>query len=395
MKSKKQLEKSTCIRYRADELLLICARSALTIDLKNSAISLIGAGVFWEDFVTGAIQGGVTVLVFNSLKNLVSYGACIPGFVFERLKTEYLRVLLNATYQYRETIGLLKLFADEGVPVVPLKGAFLSKRIYGDIAARGMSVDIDLLVEDRNKERAWRLLESNGYSPDIQQEVNKWQYEQVFDKPKKILLELHWDIWWTMLVKDKKRIKGLWEGVRLTEDGGVKYYEFKEEELLLYLCSHVVASDVRGKFLRYICDINELVLKYGQLIDWDSLVEKAKEWRLDSSLYICFTLSKELLGSPVPNEVLKKVRPVYLKMVFIRLFTNREFVLTDRKRSKIIGLFLGNVFFELVEAKTIPEYFYILFRRILFPPKEIMQGKCYAARFLRGLSKYFLSLPNT
>jgi hypothetical protein len=53
-------------------------------------------------------------------------------------------------------------FGRAGVPVVMLKGAALGKRLFGGAANRGYW-DLDILVHERNRKTAGRLLEGLGY----------------------------------------------------------------------------------------------------------------------------------------------------------------------------------------------------------------------------------------
>jgi len=383
-KVKNRFKKGDPISYNTDEFILICACNNLNEELKKKAVTLIEEGIDWEGFVTSAMRGGVTVLVYNALK-IITTRAHIPQLALDRLKIGYLYIVSKTASQYIETIELLKLFAAEKIPVIPLKGPFLSKMVYKDIAARSVSIDIDLLIEEKNKERAWALLEKSGYFTCPISEVSRRESQHVFSKPNAMMINIHWDI--TMAVRSKERIEGLWKGVRSAEEGGASYYEFREEELLLYLCSHMVNSDAL-RHLRYVCDINGLICRYGRNISWDRLIEKAKEWKLSSSLYTALIMSKKLLDCPIPNEIFKKSRPIFTKRIFIGLFTSKKFILRDGMRKRFMDTFLSVVFFEVIEARSLKEYAAI-FNRVFFPPKEILKDRSYVSRIFSGLLKFF------
>lgn len=67
-----------------------------------------------------------------------------------------------------------------------------------------------------------------------------------------------------------------------------------------------------------------------------------------------------------------------------------------------MNLFLSYVFFELVEAKTFSEYYNIVFRRMLFPARDVLfSNKSYAAkpdylgyliRLVKGVKEIILRL---
>lgn len=383
-KVKNRLKKGNPILYNAEELLLICARKDLNEELKNKAIDLIKEGVHWERFTESAMRGGVTVFIYYALRQIAPY-ARIPQFVLDRLRSGYSFIVPKGTCQHKELMEILKLFTKEGIPVLPLKGTLLSKRLYGDIAARSLQVDIDLLIKEKDKEKVAALLEGIGYSFNPGSEVRSRQWQYNFFKPKAVIIDLHWDI--TMMGRSYERIEGLWRGVRLVEEDGIGYYEFKEEELLLYLSAHLVNSGCFGQ-LRYVCDINELLNRYKDALDWGSIIKKAKSWRLSSSLYTALKLSKDVFNSGVPLRGIKKLKPNILTLILIKIFANKKVILRNGIRRRFINGFLSYIFFELIEARSLKDYLAI-FKRVFFPPKEAIGNRSYILRIFKGSLKLF------
>lgn len=333
------------------------------------------------------MRSGATILAYNALKAIAPY-VRIPQFVFDRLRPGYLFIVSKSTCQHRELMEILKLFAKEGIPVLPLKGTLLSKRLYDDIATRGLSVDFDLLIKEKDKEMGAALLEDIGYSfnPDSEVKSRQWQY--LFSKPKATIIDLHWDI--TMMGRSYERIEGLWRGTMLVEEGGIRYCEFKEEELLLYLSVHLASSSCFGQ-LRYVCDINELLRRYKDVLDWNSLLEKAEIWNVPNSLYTSLALSRNLFGIEIPPEVLDKLRPNLLKFIFIKIFANKKVLLRNCLRRRLIDSFSNYIFFELIEAQSVKEYSPI-FKKVFFPSKEVMGKRNYIIRILKVAVKLLKTL---
>ncbi len=246
-----------------------------------------------------------------------------------------------------------------------------------------MGVDFDFLIEEKNKEPARILLQGAGYSFNPDNEIRQWQWQYVFWKPKTVMIDLHWDI--MMMGRSYERIEGLWQGTRLVEEDGIPYYEFKEEELLLYLSVHLVNSSV-FKRLVYMCDINELLHRYKRRLDWNDVMEKAKGWRLSNSLYLALTVSKTLFNSNVPREVLQRLKPGFSKLILAKIFVNKKVILRNGIRRRLIDSFLSYIFFELIEAHSVKEYLSI-FKRVFFPPKEVMRKRGYILRALKGAAR--------
>ena len=384
-------------RYNCEELLLICARGALNEDLRQKALELIKKHVDWECFIKLAIESGAYVLVYNALIELDSRFRLPPGFsgggndkgnippfVLEKLRSCYIYIIPETTLAYRETLALLKLFKGENIPVIPLKGVLLSKQLYGDIAARGLGVDLDLLIEEKNKERAKSLLQKNGYAFHSN-EIDRWQWECGCSKPGHMPVDLHWDI--TMMVRGPERIEGLWKGTALIEEGDVSYYRLKNEELLLYLSAHMVNSSC-FRHLKYVCDINELLGRYQKELDWGHVINEAREWKLSSSLYAALKASKIFFNTDIPVWVVQKIKPSFPKALFIKVFTGKKIVFGGGLRRKIIDGFLSYVLFESIEARSAKEYITIL-KRIFFPPPEAMgRHRNYFLRIFSGLKRF-------
>ena len=362
-----------------EELLFVLSRSNLSKESIKRAIAITTEGLYWTRFCELSGKQGVAALIYDSLRKIEEY-VRFPQFVKEKLKISYLHITAKNTAYYEKERDILELFFNNDIPVIPLKGMFLSKRLYGDIAGRGSSVDFDLLIEEKNKEQAQILLEEAGYSFNPDNEIKQWQWQYVFSKPKAEMIDLHWDI--TMMRRSYERIEGLWKGTRLAMEDGISYYEFKEEELLLYLSAHLVNSD-SFRQLRYVCDIDRLLRKYGSEINWERLMEKAKKWQLSGSLYTALKLSKDFFSSKFPEETLSRLRLSLPKRLFIGTFVNRRIVSRGGLRRRFLDRFLSYILFELVETTSFKDYLAV-FKRVFFPPKEVMGKKSYIARILKG-----------
>jgi signal peptidase I len=386
-KVKNRLKKGNPILYNTEELLLICSRKDLSQELKKEAISLINEGVDWQHFLELAMTGGVTVLVYNALKNFAS-DVRIPQFVFEKLKSAYLFITSRIISQYQQLREILKLFARENIPVVPLKGTLLAERLYGDIAARGLSVDIDLFVKWEDRENVHKILIENGYEFLPNEEIKQWLWQETCSPRSRNLrysLDIIYDIW--LRGYNKQVIAGLWDGIRrVSRDNNLIYYEFKEEEFLVYAAVYLLTSDNGYRCLKYACDINAFLNLYKYKFNWNDVINKAKRWRLSSSLYAALITIKNLFGSNIPLFAIESIKPQLLKRIFIKLFFNRKAMLRENFRRRLMDGFLKDIFFELIEARSVKEYLAI-FQRVFFPPKEIMGNRSYILRIFKGITK--------
>jgi len=329
------------------------------------------------DFLALIFTKGISYLTYQYLKTHPQ-NFSLKETTLQALKTRTLVISTRNSYYQEELKKILTTFKENNLLVIPLKGLTLSWRLYKDINCRDESVDFDLLVKEEDKEKAKEILLDLGYSWRTPQEILKWQWFYQLSKPKQKGIELHWDI--TMMKRSKERIEGLWQARELVDWEGVEYYDFKPEELLLYLCSHLVNSDAL-RTLRAICDIYRLLEKYGQEINAQSLLEKAKRWQLLGSLYTGLKLQKDFFGL----KFLEIKIPLY-KKIFINFFAHKRVVLRGGRPRKILDKFLSYILFELFEASTLKDYYHI-FKRVLFPPKEAIRSRSYCLRIIKGLVK--------
>jgi len=385
-KLRKRFMKKAVLLSNTEELVLICTRNRLSQGLKEKAVALIKDGIYWEDFIDLALKKGVVVLVYNNLKAISGY-TYIPGHVLNRLSSIYLSVLPIVTLQRKQLIDILALFANNGIVALPLKGTFLAQRIYADIAARGPSADLDLLIKWKDRENAHKILSGRGYKFSEIREIEEWLWQEECSNPGSHIIDIIYDIW--LRGYNRKAITGMWNGTsRTVSQEGASYYEFNDEELLIYLATNLVTSDNGYKCLKYICDINNFLNLYSHSLSWTGVIDKAKKWELNASLYTALTLVKDLFSNQVPAPVIDSVKPSFFKRLLINTFFNRRVMLGTNFRRKLMDGLLEDIFFELIEAKSLKQY-YAVFLRVFFPPKPILGERSYASRMAKGLLKFF------
>jgi hypothetical protein len=100
----------------------------------------------------------------------------------------------QAVAQQTVAWGLMTTLESHDIPTLPLKGPFLSERLYGDPGLR-ISNDIDLMVPAHQIQNAIQLLEEAGWvRPRMGNALPL--LHQVLVHPAGIRLELHWRLSW-------------------------------------------------------------------------------------------------------------------------------------------------------------------------------------------------------
>lgn len=127
---------------------------------------------------------------------------------------------------------LLRAFAAEAIPVIPLKGPFLAQRLYGGVALRSCR-DLDILVHWNDVERAEVVLaqlgfERSGHSDGYDR---KWLRGET-------KVELHFDV--ANRLEFDFDIAGAWKRACLDSFASEPAWKLGAEDELLFLCLHGV-----------------------------------------------------------------------------------------------------------------------------------------------------------
>lgn len=118
-------------------------------------------GVDWERFRRVVARQRVAALAQAALR---SAGVTLPAEADARLTRLVRASNQRALALASEAVRLRTLLQGEGVAALFVKGAALAELAYGSVVMK-QSRDIDLLVAPRDAERAFGLLETEGYQP--------------------------------------------------------------------------------------------------------------------------------------------------------------------------------------------------------------------------------------
>ena len=79
---------------------------------------------------------------------------------------------------------------------------------------------------------------------------------------------------------------------------------------MLHLALHASAHHVFSSFgIRPLCDIAELLRRFGDTLDWEAAQQRAHDWGAGHALYLTLRLAREMLGAAVPTLLLAALQP--------------------------------------------------------------------------------------
>ncbi len=248
--------------------------------------------------------------------------AALPKQVAERFS----RAALNTAERNGRLMAVLahlnETLAGHDIPVLVSKGLPVGQTCYEDLRVRVL-YDLDLIIRPHQSNVASETLQGLGYVPFFetahhhegqslfwQPKAYHWNPEQVFDPEAPCFVELHttaWEPHWHGF--DLECQLDLWQGRRTESIAGIPLNIPCEEKLLVHLAVHygcnVLEANAR---LMHLLDIILLIRRYGQELNWESVLEDIKTNRAAGFCFLAFDLAIRTGAVEIPKEVMAVLR---------------------------------------------------------------------------------------
>jgi len=276
----------------------------------NLLISLIRD---WDYLISTIIDRGIGPLLFKKLPFLTN-SSQIPEFVKIKLQQVYYKTFSRSTILYEHFRKIAKAFTSQNIPLIALKGIYLSEWLYQDIGLRQFS-DIDLFVKEEDGERCITILEAMGYKPSsIKNELSKLVFSQ-FDNDivhylpmtmNGVSVEIH-----IKLHKKREKycliLQNLWLNSVNTNINGVNVLVFNINDLLIHLCLHLDKHFQSGK-IQFTCfnDITNVLQKYSKTLNWNALNETCQLYNCKDIVFKYIVMVHKYMNATVPVDIIKK-----------------------------------------------------------------------------------------
>jgi hypothetical protein len=220
----------------------------------------------WEGLLRIAVANGVTSHLYAWLAARADSGE-IEAAMRVRLQARARICSTRALALRAELLRVLAAFDAADLQVMPLKGPVLADLHHCRPALREFG-DLDLLVHECDRERAWQLLLELGYHSPYRNHTLEQRYHVVFKHLQTDeMVELHWRIAGPQF---GRYFRGdfLWSGAeRRPYRGGQSVWQPRVEATVLYLAIHAYKHD--WERLQWLIDIPEVLAHPG--FDWDAL----------------------------------------------------------------------------------------------------------------------------
>ncbi|MGG0237760.1 nucleotidyltransferase domain-containing protein [Bacillus rhizoplanae] len=253
----------------------------------------------WNKFLELTIHHRVYSFIYPKVKELDE--KLIPARVIQILHQYFKMNTFQMLHLSAEMEKVSKLFAENEIRTLFLKGPVLAHDLYGDISLR-TSCDLDILIPIHKLEEAECLLLEQGYVKDdyIQTILNDWKWRHhhitFFHPQKQIKLEIHWRL--NPGPGKEPSFEKLWEQKRKSPLTSYPVYLLGSEDLFLFLVSHGARHG--WSRLRWLVDINQMV-KQG--LDWKEVKKLFGKYQCGHVGGQALILSAELLNATIPEEM--------------------------------------------------------------------------------------------
>lgn len=256
----------------------------------------------WARAARLAQQLGVITLLHDRTTSL---GEAVPPATREQLRTAWRHAAMRNTRIYHYLDRILAAFAEAGIPVVLLKGAYLAKAVYRTIALRPMG-DLDLMVPVAHLEGAADIAQRLGYAPAeplIAAEMRTRHHLPTFINDDGVSLEVHGSEDFMRLPRplSADALDAFWTRTIPVRLDGRSVRAPSPEDHLFYLCAHATYGHRCVVDLRPCFDIAELLRRHA--IDWTRVLNLARQTGALPGVLLMLELARRWAGAVVPADL--------------------------------------------------------------------------------------------
>lgn len=233
----------------------------------------------------------------------------VPQTVADHLKRDYLMIAGRNSILLQDHQELVDLLNQNGVPNISLKGIHFIRSVYSEVSLRELA-DIDLLVPKNQLQKSIELIRSIGfetYRPiNWDLDIKKRHQLPVFTNHNQTNLEIHHSI---SSGEGEQNFDSneLWLSKSLYNHNGFSYHSLSPEMTILYHCYHTTNQHLLNHGFRPYCDLDQILNTCGDLIDWDVIITRSRQYGWERNLYLTLKLANALLGVEITDFLISRV----------------------------------------------------------------------------------------
>lgn len=256
----------------------------------------------WQHIVgLAAFHGALPLLAASARQTPLAGGMAAP--LRRALDTRAAAVALKTGVLIQDLDAVLEHLQRAEIEPLVLKGPALASTLYPDPALRPFN-DLDLLCPAHQLDAACRLLCADGYIPRPQEATAQDGFHVQFHSANTpTIVELHADL--LQLGLPTRCLATLWDHPQPVTIHGVRALALAPEHQLLHLCVHLHTHGYSR--LIWFKDLDLLLRRYGQAMDWALVSTLARDEGVSTSVHHALALLAALLDTPIPAGVLSRL----------------------------------------------------------------------------------------
>lgn len=254
----------------------------------------------WDEVLALCAHHRVSALAYHGL-TLLGPAATVPVAVVETLKDRATSNAMRLLQLSAETEALALAMSERRIPMALLKGMHLAAAVYPARGLREM-IDVDVLVQKAEVQTALSVLDQRGYRPirpfslDVDMQV---AHHATPLRRGRCSFEVHW-----ALAKPSSNLHlsmaDVWARMRPLTVGRAACLCLSDEDLLVHLCHHAVASHDLTIGLRPFTDIAVLLTRRQGTIDWSLVHAISRQPHVARAVALMLALTERLFGVNPP-----------------------------------------------------------------------------------------------
>lgn len=222
---------------------------------------------------------------------------------------------------------ILEGFNRRGIVPTVLKGTHLGRRYYPAPALRPGD-DIDLLIRPEEVSGAAAVFTAAGWEF-VSSSSTARRYGRLDPEGRPVLIaEIHSSL--RSPARRNPEFSAIIEDFRRFQlpfpIEGADCRVLEPELNLVYLSAHLGHHGYSRLIWFY--DLDLIIREEGEGLDWEAVIARSVGYRSASAIHHALALTVRLLGTPVPEEVLRRLAPPVYKRYLIARRVNRRRVLT-------------------------------------------------------------------
>ncbi len=279
----------------------------LTVLKKNTFSELLFANFAdsdWSELTKLAKKQHVLNIVYLRLKEN-NLQKIVPDEILLEMQKSFEKLTMNNLRLKGEFNKLVNEMQKQDIPVIALKGMFLTYKIYPYIGLRFMR-DLDILVPVNKAHEAYSVAQSLGYqSENINEEHFSFFKEhhllQMINRSGSIL-EIHGNI-----ISPGKNYSVspdiFWQNSKKVKMDNTEFDVLDPIDLILHLCIHISYQDIFYTDLRHYYDLLITLNHYSDKIDWNEFNKRCYERKWQKGVFFVFKLLNEMFEFKIPAIV--------------------------------------------------------------------------------------------